>query len=632
MNIMEYNTDFLIASMLILLLVLWHFSVQKRPDDLNNKVFFILVVLATLDVSFEMISTYLIASGSGSGMISTTIFYLFQALLPFALICYVCTLHNNRFISVKDMLFSGIPTIILVCIILTNPFTGKLFYFDPSLGYVKGPWYMAMYYCALFHIVIAIILIIAWRKSFGKQKILILLEIAIITGSGVVIQARNHSLLMTGFGLSLGIFALFAAINNPHASIDSLTGLYDKPYLSKKINELIANKKSFHVITIYISRLDHINKVSGMQSGNELIQVISDELQNICGDQVYHISGKRFLILAFSLKEYETFLTGIKENLVVSINSNIGNVYSPIVVSGILKAEKLKDDGSILNYAEYLISLSQQTERIEIVQSDDQTLSNYYYNQKVEQYLEIAIKDDLFEINYQPVYSLKDQKYISLEALSRLRHPELGWISPDLFITIAEKNHIIEQITDLQFHRICKFVQEHEEIMDHIANVKLNLSPIDLLRSDCSEHFIGIIDEYHLSHSYFQFEITETVATEYNSALTSAIDGFNKAGIKLCLDDFGSGYANFNTVTQLPFSVIKLDRSLLFNICNDSRTSSFYQSIVSVLQGMGYYIVSEGVETEEEVKLLSSWGVDMIQGYYFSKPLTKDKLLELLLK
>ena len=630
---MEYNTDFLIASMLILLLVLWHFSVQKRPDDLNNKVFFALVVLATLDVSFEMISTYLITSStSDGGMISTTIFYLFQALLPFALICYVCTLHNNRFISVKDMLFSGIPTIFLICIILTNPFTGKLFYFDPSLGYVKGPWYMAMYYCALFHILIAIILIVAWRKSFGKQKILILLEIAIITGSGVVIQAMNHSLLMTGFGLSLGIFALFAAINNPHASIDSLTGLYDKPYLSKKINELIANKKSFHVITIYISRLDHINKVSGMQSGNELIQVISDELQNICGDQVYHISGKRFLILAFSLKEYETFLNSIKDNLVVSINSNIGNIYSPIVVSGILKAEKLKDDGSILNYAEYLLSLSQQTERIEILQSDDQTLSNYYYNQKVEQYLEIAIKEDLFEINYQPVYSLKDKKYISLEALSRLKHPELGWISPDLFITIAEKNHIIEQITDLQFHRICKFVKENEEIMQHISNVKLNLSPIDLLRPDCSEHFIGIIDEYELSHSYFQFEITETVATEYNSALTSAIDGFTKAGIKLCLDDFGSGYANFNTVTQLPFYVIKLDRSLLFNICSDSRTSSFYQNIVSVLQGMGYYIVSEGVETEEEVNLLSSWGVDMIQGYYFSKPLPKDKLLELLLK
>lgn len=626
-----YNTDFLIASMFILLLVLWHFSVQKRPDDLNNKVFFILVVLSTLDVSFEMISTYFITSTT-SGMVSTTIFYLFQALLPFALICYVCTLHDNRFISVKDMLISGIPTMILVAIILTNPFTGMLFYFDPSLGYVRGPWYMSMYFCALFHIIIAIVLIISWHKTLGKQKILILLEISLITGTCVVIQAINHSLLMTGFGLSLGIFALFAAINNPHASLDSLTGLYDKPYLSKKMNELIANHKSFHVITVYISKLDHINKVSGMQGGNELIHVVTDALQEICGDQVYHISGKRFLILAFSLQDYETYVNAIKENIQPIILNKIGNVYSPIVISGILEANKLKDDGSILNYTEYLISLSQKSEPIEIIQSDDQTLSNYYYNQKVEQYLEVAIRDDLFEINYQPVYSLTEHKYISLEALSRLKHPELGWISPDLFITIAEKNHLIDQITDLQFHRVCRFIKEHEEIMQKLLNVKLNLSPIDLLRSDCSEHFIGIIDSYGLPHSYFQFEITETVATEYSSALTNAIESFSKAGIGLCLDDFGSGYANFNTVTQLPFSVIKLDRSLLFNICTDTRTSNFYQSIVSVLQGMGYRIVSEGVETEEEVNKLSSWGVDMIQGYYFSKPLPKDKLLELLSK
>lgn len=626
-----YNTDFLIASMLILLLVLLHFSVQKRPDDLNNKVFFILVVLSILDVSFEMISNYFITSTT-IGMISTTIFYLFQALLPFALICYVCTLHDNRFISLKDMLLSGIPTMILIAIILTNPFTKMLFYFDQSIGYVRGPWYMSMYFCALFHIIIAIILIISWHKALGKQKIFILLEISFITGTCVVIQAINHSILTTGFGLSLGIFALFAAINNPHASIDSLTGLYDKPYLSKKMNELIANGKSFHVITVYISKLDHINKVSGMQGGNELIRVVTDTLQETCGDQVYHISGKRFLVLAFSLHEYEAYITGIKENIHPAIMNKIGNIYSPIVISGILNANKLKDDGSILSYSEYLISLSQQTEQIELIQSDDQTLSNYYYNQKVEQYLEVAIRDDLFDINYQPVYSLTENRYISLEALSRLKHPELGWISPDLFITIAEKNHIIDQITDLQFHRVCRFIKEHEEIMQQLLNVKLNLSPIDLLRSDCSEHFIGIIDSYHLPHSYFQFEITETVATEYNSALANAIEGFSKAGIGLCLDDFGSGYANFNTVTQLPFSVIKLDRSLLFNICTDSRTSNFYQSIVSVLQGMGYRIVSEGVETEEEVTKLSSWGVDMIQGYYFSKPLSKDNLLELLSK
>lgn len=200
-----------------------------------------------------------------------------------------------------------------------------------------------------------------------------------------------------------------------------------------------------------------------------------------------------------------------------------------------------------------------------------------------------------------------------------------------MFIELAEKNHTITKITDLQFHRVCKFVKENEVIMQHIKTVKMNLSPIDLMQKDCCEHFVDIIDSYNLSHSYFQFEITETVATEYNASLNDAVAGFVRAGIGLCLDDFGSGYANFNTVTQLPFSIIKLDRSLLFNICKDDRSSSFYQSIVSVFHSMGYRVVSEGVETEEEKNLLEKWGVDMIQGYYFSKPLPKDEIVKLII-
>ena len=133
-----------------------------------------------------------------------------------------------------------------------------------------------------------------------------------------------------------------------------------------------------------------------------------------------------------------------------------------------------------------------------------------------------------------------------------------------------------------------------------------------------------------MPHSLFQFEVTETVATEYSKRLSLIAEQFRSAGIGLCLDDFGSGYANLNTVTQLPFSVIKLDRSLLFGICSDGRSASFYHSIVSTFQSMGYYVVAEGVETEAEVSLLRQWGVDMIQGYYFAKPLPPRELTDLL--
>ena len=370
----------------------------------------------------------------------------------------------------------------------------------------------------------------------------------------------------------------------------------------------------------------------GVAGNNDsLLLESSDKLQKLCGEKVFRISGKRFLVLAESLKEYKDFLSSIshffEEDLME--NKNQGSV--PTVITGILNAERLLDDATMLDYAAYLEGLSPHIEMVEIIQGDDKTLHNFYYKQKVEQYLDEAIEKDLFLVYYQPVFSLADNHYISLEALSRLYHPELGWIASDLFIELAEENHTITKITDLQFHRVCKFIKENEVLMQHIKTVKMNLSPIDLMQKDCCEHFVDIIDSYNLSHSYFQFEITETVATEYNASLNDAIAGFVRAGIGLCLDDFGSGYANFNTVTKLPFSIIKLDRSLLFNICKDDRTSSFYQSIVSVFHNMGYRVVSEGVETEEEKNLLEKWGVDMIQGYYFSKPLPKNEIIKLII-
>ena len=150
------------------------------------------------------------------------------------------------------------------------------------------------------------------------------------------------------------------------------------------------------------------------------------------------------------------------------------------------------------------------------------------------------------------------------------------------------------------------------------------------MRNDCSGHFIRIMDKYGIPHEWIQFEITETVATEYNASLGIIVEEFLNAGIRLCLDDFGSGYANLNTVMKLPFSTIKLDRSLLYEICHDNTRAMFYQSIVETFHKMNYHIVSEGVETKEEVELISRWGVDMIQGYYFSKPLPETELLRIM--
>ena len=633
---MMYNADFLIAAVVILLLVLRNFLDQKRAEDLNSRIFLFFAVIGILDVIAELVSDYYITSGDGdfglAAVVTTTIFYLFQALLPYALLCYIMTLHDNKLISVKKMLLAGLATILLASIVLTNPFTEKLFYFDVSAGYVEGPWYRLMYYSALFHLAVILILVISWRKEFGPQKTKVILDILILCGCGVVIQLLHYPLLMTGFGMSLGILALFLTINNPNANRDSLTGVYNHLYLTRRSDELIAAGKSFHIITIYLYQLKHINKVAGVEGGDYILQLTAKKLEELCGSRVFRITGKRFLVLTMSLQEYEYYITQIKKMFEtdMQLDADSSKPATPVILSGIVHGQKLGASGLMLEYAEYLESLSMQNGMIEVIQDDQQTMDGFLYNKKVEQYLRTAIAQDLFEVYYQPVYSTEKNDFVTLEALSRLHHPELGWIAPDVFIQIAEKNHMIEQITDLQFKRICMFINEHRGLMKKLFNIKVNLSSLDLMRSDCSSHFIRMMDDMDIQHDWIQFEITETVATEYNAGLGMVVDGFMAAGVRLCLDDFGSGYANLNTVMRLPFSAIKIDRTLLFDICNDKKRAMFYQSIIETFHRMGYSIVSEGVETEEEMSLLSSWGVDMIQGYYFSRPLPVEELLKLL--
>ena len=633
---MMYNADFLIAAVVILLLVLRNFLDQKRAEDLNSRIFLFFAVIGILDVIAELVSNYYITSGDGdfglAAVVTTTIFYLFQALLPYALLCYIMTLHDNKLISVKKMLLAGLATILLASIVLTNPFTEKLFYFDVSAGYVEGPWYRLMYYSALFHLAVILILVISWRKEFGSQKTKVILDILILCGCGVVIQLLHYPLLMTGFGMSLGILALFLTINNPNANRDSLTGVYNHLYLTRRSDELIAAGKSFHIITIYLYQLKHINKVARVEGGDHILQLTAKKLEELCGSRVFRITGKRFLVLTMSLQECEYYITQIKKRFEtdMQLDADSSKPATPVILSGIVHGQKLGTSGLMLEYEEYLESLSLQNSMIEVIQDDQQTMDGFLYNKKVEQYLHTAIAQDLFEVYYQPVYSTAKNDFVTLEALSRLHHPELGWIAPDVFIQIAEKNHMIEQITDLQFKRVCMFINEHRDLMKKLFNIKVNLSSLDLMRSDCSSHFIRMMDDMDIHHDWIQFEITETVATEYNAGLGMVIDGFMAAGVRLCLDDFGSGYANLNTVMRLPFSAIKIDRTLLFDICNDKKRAMFYQSIVETFHRMGYSIVSEGVETEEEMSLLSSWGVDMIQGYYFSRPLPVDELLKLL--
>lgn len=632
-----YNLDFLIAGLALLLLVLYHFEKQKKPDNTNNRIFQLFITMALVDVSFDILSSLLIMYQDPALATLTkgtlTIFYIVQLILPVALVYYAQTLRETSIQEIKKrMIVWLILPFLMLFLVIINYWNGWLFSIDRQGIYCHGPLYMLMYDYGLLYAGVLAFVTIVHRRDLGEKNTSVLWEFMIIEASCVIIQALFGEYLMTGFGISVGITVLYLTIGNPGTYMDHMTGALDKTYFDKWFCEQQAKKKPIHVISINVTRLKHINKIYGNNVGNQLLLRITEALQDISPTvQVFRISGKKFFLVMQTLSDYEQ----AREKVLKLFRKNFevkGNFISfPAIICGIIHGEKLQEN-TFIAYVDYMLSLVNASKETILIQSDEKTMNGFVYEQEVERFLNEAIEKDLFDVYYQPVYSIETDSYITLEALSRLWHPTLGYVPPDVFITLAEKNGQILKIGQLQFRRICRFVKENEEIMKQIKNIKFNLSPVEILEYEHVQNLIDIIQEYGLSFSYFQFEITETVATEYSTQLYEIVDQLLNVGISLCLDDFGSGYANMNTVLKLPFSCIKLDRSLLKDLNEQPQVAFFYRSIISMLHEMNYQIVSEGVETKEEEEKLREWGVDMIQGYYFSRPLSSQKILELLKK
>ena len=635
---MAYNMDFLIAGLVFLLIILYHFVEQRRLDLDNNRTFFCFLLFGMADLCFDLICSILIMRArpalAGVSEFCLVILDLLQVLVPYTLLRYIQTLLERPAASRRPGLerLWALPPALMGLIILGNHWSGVLFTVDEAGRYLRGPLYMGMYVFAG-----AYILLIAGNSMFcarrlGRREMRTIWELLFLGGGCVALQAVFHDLLLSGFGIALSITVLFFTLNNPYRYTDSLTGAFDVKYFRELVQSQVGKGKRFHLVTVELSQVKRVNRVLGAGFGNQLLIQTAHMLQ-APGErsQVFRITGKRFLVMTESIAVYESVCRRSQRCFAGPVQINGEPVYSPAVLCGVIDAQTLRDGDALLAYVEYLTALAQRTPETILIQGDEETLKGFRYTQEIESFLETALEQDRFEVYYQPVYSLRKGGYVTLEALSRLRHPTLGPVAPEVFIGIAEKSDQIARLGLLQMRRVCRFLKEHRELMEQIQNVKINLSPTELMKSGHAGRLIGIIREFGLKPSYFQFEITETVATEYSESLSRAAAEFVEAGIGLCLDDFGAGYANLNTVLKLPFSEIKLDKSLLVGICEDDRIASFYQSIVAALQNMGYAVIAEGVETPKELGLVSRWGVDLIQGYYFSRPLPGEALLSAVL-
>lgn len=631
----QYNMDFLITGFIFLVVLIVHFVRYKRLNGTSGKLFWVFIIEAMLCIISDLIGTTLLEQRNPEYNVIvigfTTLLYALQVVVPYTFYGLTQVLrHCDHKIKKRNVVIATIPVIIMEILIFANIFTKQFFYCNTNGEYLYGPWYLLIYAYTMMFVVAAMWTFTYHSNEYGRRELYAVWEFVLSGFICVAIEAVHPQYLLTEFGLVMGIFIVFWTLYNPQTAVDSLTGVFAKGYLNQWIPEQIKRGKQFHVLQISMWKLKQVNKLYGNRAGDQILIDVAEELQAIGTDNyIFRIHGNQFLLFSMNREEYEKTKKAVLQMFQTPFEIEDEMIDFSATICGITNAENLVDSDMLLAYLEYLILLQPKTDKTTLIENSESTKEGFLYEQRVKKYMNTAIDEDLFEIYYQPLYSVKDGHYETMEALSRLKHPTLGMIPPDVFITLAEKNGQITQLGQLQFRRVCSFMKSHTKLMNYIGSVKFNLSPLELLKTGYSQELIEIIKEFELPYSWFQFEITETVATEYSEELYQTIADFRAVGIEICLDDFGSGYANLNTILKLPFSTVKIDRSMLHGICEDKQIALLYKNVVSIMQNLGHKVVAEGVEREEEVKLLKEWGVDLIQGYYYTRPLSRRDLLML---
>lgn len=425
------------------------------------------------------------------------------------------------------------------------------------------------------------------------------------------------------------------------AYTDELTKLSSRAQLYISLENLIKPtqnpKQPFNLIYLDLDNFKQINDSLGHDAGDTLLQEIAIRLSNFARNHelVARIGGDEFCIIMKDTEDNkDSVITLAKQclNIIAKPVHLFGRRFIPTCSLGIarypidgedttslLKAAdtalySAKDQGKN-GYAFYQIELTQQAE----------------YRFKVEHYLREAIEQEQLSLVYQTQVDIRTGKVVGVEALARWFHPILGQIPPSDFIPIAERIGMIKPLTNWVLNTACQQAVNWRLSGIDILRMAVNISPSHFLETDFVSMLDNIIQTTGIECSKLKLEVTES-AVQTNQANLSVFKRLKDHGILIAIDDFGTGYSSFASLKHLYVDVLKIDKYFVDDILTDKKAKDLFCSMITMGQKLGYEIIAEGVETQDQFELLKTLGCDTIQGYLFSKPASAEEIAPLLPK
>lgn len=620
-----------------ILFLLWMFYLKQKPLGLYSvKLFLLTMGMTSFCVTMDILSI-------------VAIHHMEQ--IPGILLAFICKTYIVSLIWVGyfGLLYSGtelaktrsermkqnraytVTVLIGTLLIYVLPIH---YYLDGMIVYTYGPSCMATYTFALLFVLLTLFKMFARGKEMNAKRRKTVIAWMLIWMIAALIQFLNARLLLVGFASVLGMLILFFKLENPDANIDRETGAYNAHALGEYVKQFYEGQERFSSIMLIFS---DTNRLSDEEEGirqDIIFQEIVRYLEKIKGINVFKTMERELVLITDNEEWIQKVFLMLQERFQHPWHSR--RLAEPMLLNPyyvlLTDSSVFRNTDEIFQMLRYLRVEERNPEK-HIILLDDKRVAQFREKEETEEMILSAIEEDRIEVFYQPIYSVKEKRFVSAEALVRIRENDGSIIPPGKFVPVAERTGLISQIGQIVFEKTCAFIGEnHLKERYGIHYVEVNLSVKQCEKKELAADFINIMRKYEVTPSSINLEITESAPIQTRNIFQRNIQRLLDYGVAFSLDDFGSGESNLNYIVEMPVSIVKFDRGMSQAYFADQKAKFVMEAAMSMIHDLKLEIVSEGVETKEQMEIISGLGIDYIQGYYFSKPLPADMFLKFIEK
>ena len=403
---------------------------------------------------------------------------------------------------------------------------------------------------------------------------------------------------------------------------DSLTDLYNRSWLNTTMRELShelkINNEKFGILIFDIDNMKDVNDSRGHAAGDILIKQVATILRMFESKNTIpaRFGGDEFIILFKNVMNRKEVMNVSQKVLDFMNAEGIGISGGTSVFPD--DSEKYDD---LLNFADMAKQEAKKKGKNNITEFQNLMQEKFLRKLNIETKLSKAMVDKNFQLYYQPQFYTQSEKLRGFEALLRWHDEDLGWISPEHFVPLAEETHLVIPLGNWVMETALKTLSEWETKFNFDGIMSVNVSPIQFCQDDFLQKFLKAVEKHGVLTKHLEIEVTEGVLIENVESVIAKLQAVKDMGIGISLDDFGTGYSSLRYLQMLPLTTLKIDKSFIKNISSETNLT---EGILSLVSKMGLDTIAEGVEREEQLELLKKFNCNTIQGFLRGKPMPKD--------